>query len=132
MVGFRSCDHGRRGVAHHANVRLSSFGVAARLVVGRPGGDDQLTRRSTGSTPSRRRLSSMTDESAIPSEWEIRAQANAVLQRAVDQYHDALQACVDRLEKAMQRNGVDEQGMTLVHADDLDTLVTVLRRTRRL
>ncbi len=74
----------------------------------------------------------MTDESAIPSEWEIRAQANAVLQRAVDQYHDALQACVDRLEKAMQRNGVDEQGMTLVHADDLDTLVTVLRRTRRL
>jgi hypothetical protein len=74
----------------------------------------------------------MTEESAIPPEWDIRAQANAALQRANDQYHGALQACVDRLEEAMQRNGVDAQGMTRVHAEDLETLVIVLRHAGRL
>jgi hypothetical protein len=77
-------------------------------------------------------MGAMTDESALPSQWEIRAQTNAALQRANDQFHEALQACVNRLEEAMQRNGVDEQGMTLVDAADLETLILVLRHGRRL
>jgi hypothetical protein len=77
-------------------------------------------------------MGAMSDESALPSEWEIRAQTNAALQRANDQYHEELQACVDRLEEAMHRNGVDEQGTTLVDADDLETLILVLRHARRL
>ena len=74
----------------------------------------------------------MSDESVLPSQWEIRAETNAALQHANDQYHEELQACVNRLEEAMRRSGIDEQGMTLVDADDLETLILVLRHARRL